>query len=44
MVACAVDLSEAPLSFERLLVALDLAVDLWSAVWDQEVVDVVLGE
>jgi len=44
VVAGAVDLAERPLALERLLVALDLAVDLWPPGWDQEVADAAVGE
>ena len=44
MVAGAVDVAECPLALERLLVALDLPVDLWAARWDQEVAHTAVGE
>jgi hypothetical protein len=44
MVAGAVDVAESPLALERLLVALDLAVDLRLAGRDRAVLDLVAGE
>src|SRR5215207_2881583 len=41
MVAGAVGLAESPFAFEGLLVALDLAVDLGAADWDQQMPDAV---
>jgi hypothetical protein len=36
--------AERPLALERLLIALDLSVDLWAVRWDQEVAHGVAGE
>jgi hypothetical protein len=44
VVARAVDLAKRPLSLERLLIALDLAVDLRAAVGDQQVADSALAD